>query len=139
MAGIGFRPRPDLSRTPGWGALWAGKVGRAGGGKTTENVGQTRADDRFASSACAGQGQTTKNDGLHYGLLDYFQLRPARQRRRLIIQEHNPPRLGERQIRTERPALYRHLLQTLPSSRIVGIEPGALAQQPAAPAEREQA
>src|ERR1022692_4097030 len=58
---------------------------------------------------------------------------------RLIVQEHNPARLREWQVRTDRFAVERYLLQNLPVGGVAGIEPGAFAQQSAAPAEREQA
>src|ERR1035438_1233740 len=69
------------------------------------------------------------------GWLSYFQHSPAGQRRGLVVQEHDAAGLGERQIRTDRLAIERHLLQDLAVGGVAGIEPGALAQEPAAPAE----
>src|SRR5580693_2297184 len=71
--------------------------------------------------------------------LHHIQQSPPRQRRGLIIQKHNPPRLWKWQIRADAPAIDPDLLQNLPVSRIVRIEPGALAQHSPAPTQRKKA
>src|ERR1022692_3389232 len=71
--------------------------------------------------------------------LDHFQQGPAGQRGGLVVQEHDAAGFGEWRVRTDRLAIERHLLQNLPVGGVAGIEPGAFAQQSAAPAEREQA
>src|ERR1019366_3387302 len=66
------------------------------------------------------------------------EFRPPRQRRRPVVQEHDAARLGERQIGAQRAVVDDELLQDLAIVRVGGIQPGALGEQPAAPAHGNQ-
>src|ERR1035441_968774 len=72
-------------------------------------------------------------------LLFDLQFHPPRQRRRPIPQKHDPPRLGEREVRRESPVVEFVLLQNLPVVGVGGVQPGALPGGAAAPSQAEQA
>src|SRR5438093_10677083 len=62
------------------------------------------------------------------------EFRPTGQRGRSVVQEYDPARFGERQIRGERAVVDGELLQDLPVVLVGGVQPGAFRGKPAAPA-----
>src|ERR1019366_7093041 len=70
-------------------------------------------------------------------LLD-SELRPARQRGGLVVQENDAAGLGEGQVGSQRAVVEAELLQDLAVVRVGGIQPGALGGETGAPSQREQ-
>src|SRR5258708_35382823 len=68
-----------------------------------------------------------------------LQMHDPRNRRGLVVQKHDPTRLGKRQPTLNGAGIERELAQDLPIGRVLGVREGGLREKSAAPAEGQQA
>src|ERR1017187_6637720 len=88
------------------------------------------------------EGQEARPTGLPSQRLlsvRHGQFRPSRQGGGAVVQEHDAAGLGKGQVAGQGSVIHPKLLQDLAIVRVVGIQPGALGGQTAAPPEREEA